>query len=219
MLDLLPLTVSNLILGAQHDAINQAVFVIAAVLLAEKKLLCIMSCCMIINNLLLNSSMSENQVVGGPNDFLPVLTHVTIKARSPWSVIASSDHDLVKTNNNNKIGHGYLVNCVLESAYYLTNLVSAKSFIVVLNAKSLSLDAIELEESMRAARLDSKVSQVEALRAQTGRSNYPYMEAEPGELTVEDVERFPSLYKDVVTKYTHLCFGISLYNQNRTISS
>ncbi|KAJ6975354.1 hypothetical protein NC653_031259 [Populus alba x Populus x berolinensis] len=88
---------------------------------------------------------------------------------------------------------------------------------------------------MRAARLDSKVSQVEALRAQTGhgpptrmrcmetnidgRSNYPYMEAEPGELTVEDVERFPSLYKDVVTKYTHLCFGISLYNQNRTISS
>ncbi|KAL3574093.1 hypothetical protein D5086_024706 [Populus alba] len=94
-----------------------------------------------------------------------------------------------------------------------------KSFIVVLNAKSLSLDAIEFEESMRAARLDSKVSQVEALRAQTGRSNYPYMEAEPGELTVEDVERFPSLYKDVVTKYTHLCFGISLYNQNRTISS
>lgn len=58
---------------------SQAVFVIAAVLLAEKKLLCIMSCCMIINNLLLNSSMSENQVVGGPNDFLPVLTHVTIK--------------------------------------------------------------------------------------------------------------------------------------------
>ncbi|KAG6752143.1 hypothetical protein POTOM_044362 [Populus tomentosa] len=101
----------------------------------------------------------------------------------------------------------------------------AKSFIVVLNAKSLSLDAIEFEESMRAARLDSKVSQVEALRAQTGhgpptrmrcmetnidgRSNYPYMEAEPGELTVEDVERFLSLYKDVVTKYTHLCFGIS----------
>lgn len=134
---------------------------------------------------------------------------------------------------------GYLVNCVLESAYYFTNLVSAKSFIVVLNAKSLSLDAIEFEESMRAARLDSKVSQVEALRAQTGHGpptrmrcmetnideKYRWqiklsnMEAEPGELTVEDVERFPSLYKDVVTKYTHLCFGISLYNQNRTISS
>jgi hypothetical protein len=62
----------------------------------------------------------------------------------------------------------YLVNCVLESAYYFTNLVSSKSFIVELNAKSLSLDVIEFEESMRAARLDSKVSQVQALRAQTG---------------------------------------------------
>jgi len=62
----------------------------------------------------------------------------------------------------------YLVNCVLESAYYFTNLASAKSFIVEVNAKSLSLDAIEFEESVRAASLDSKVSQVQALRAQTG---------------------------------------------------
>ncbi|KAF3966062.1 hypothetical protein CMV_009797 [Castanea mollissima] len=36
----------------------------------------------------------------------------------------------------------------------------------------------------------------------SGGSNYPYMDAEAGELTVGDVERLLSLYKDVVTKYT-----------------
>lgn len=39
----------------------------------------------------------------------------------------------------------------------------------------------------------------------TGGSNYPYMEADAGELTVKDVERLLRLYKDVVTKYTTLC--------------
>lgn len=43
----------------------------------------------------------------------------------------------------------------------------------------------------------------------TGRSNYPYMEAEAGELTVKDVERLLSLYKDVVTKYTTLCKAVT----------
>ncbi|KAF3946008.1 hypothetical protein CMV_027675 [Castanea mollissima] len=38
----------------------------------------------------------------------------------------------------------------------------------------------------------------------SGGSNYPYMDAEAGELTVGDVERLLSLYKDVVTKYTSL---------------
>ncbi|CAK7340083.1 unnamed protein product [Dovyalis caffra] len=169
----------------------------------REKLLCIMSCCRIINNLLLNASMSENHVLGGADDFLPVLIYVTIKARSPWRQ----------------------AKLVSESAYYLTNLVSAKSFIVELNAKSLSMDEFEFEESMQAAKLDSKVSQVEALQSKTdpgpstrmhgmetnidGRSNYPYMEAEPGELTVEDVERLLSLYKDVVTKYSRLCRAVS----------
>lgn len=56
---------------------------------------------------------------------------------------------------------------VSEPAYYFTNLVSAKSFIVQLDAKSLSMDEIEFEESMQAAKLDSKVSQLEASQAQT----------------------------------------------------
>lgn len=52
---------------------------------------------------------------------------------------------------------------VSEAAYYFTNLVSAKSFIINLNAKSLSIDEIEFEESMEAARLANKVSQIEPL--------------------------------------------------------
>lgn len=121
---------------------------------------------------------------------------------------------------------------ISEPAYYFTNLVSAKSFIVQLDAKSLSMDEIEFEEGMQAAKLDSKVSQLEALQAQTdpipstrmhgmkskidGRSNYPYMEAEPGELTVEDVERLLSLYKDVVTKYSSLCRAVRRPSATRT---
>ena len=51
---------------------------------------------------------------------------------------------------------------VSEAAYYLTNLVSAKTFISELNAKSLSIDQIEFEESMQAARVNSKEAQKEA---------------------------------------------------------
>jgi hypothetical protein len=42
------------------------------------------------------------------------------------------------------------------------------------------------------------------------------MEAEPGELTVEDVERLLSLYKDVVTKYSSLCRAVRHRSATRT---
>ncbi|XP_010999498.1 PREDICTED: vacuolar protein sorting-associated protein 9A-like isoform X1 [Populus euphratica] len=188
----------------------------------REKLHCIMSCCRIINNLLLNASMSENHVVGGADDFLPVLIYVTIKANPPQ--LHSNLKYIQLYRRQEKM--------VSEPAYYFTNLVSAKSFIVQLDAKSLSMDEIEFEESMQAAKLDCKVSQLEASQAQTdplpstrmhgmktnidGRSNYPYMEAEPGELTVEDVERLLSLYKDVVTKYSNLCRAVRHPSATRT---
>lgn len=50
----------------------------------------------------------------------------------------------------------------------------------------------------------------------TGGSNYPYMEAEAGELTVRDVERLLSLYKDVVTKYTTLCKAVRSFPPRKT---
>ncbi|CAK9182919.1 unnamed protein product [Ilex paraguariensis] len=144
---------------------------------------------------------------------------------------------------------------VSEEAYYFTNLVSAKSFIYDLDAKSLSIDDTEFQESMQAARLASRGAQIEPSLAldenaaltvpstrmhklkqiglapkldeiavllgqadsepsvrmheketcNTDWSSYPFMEAEAGELTVGDVERLLSLYKDVVKKYTNLC--------------
>lgn len=49
---------------------------------------------------------------------------------------------------------------ISEAEYYFTNLVSAKTFIADLNAKSLTMDEIIFEESMQAARLTSRVSSV-----------------------------------------------------------
>jgi len=47
---------------------------------------------------------------------------------------------------------------ISEAEYYFTNLVSATSFIVDLNAKSLSMDENKFEESMQAAKLMNKVT-------------------------------------------------------------
>lgn len=52
-----------------------------------------------------------------------------------------------------------------EVAYYFINLVSAKSFIVDLDGKSLSMDAVEFHESMEAAREAHKATGVEPLPA------------------------------------------------------
>ncbi|KAG6659127.1 hypothetical protein I3843_03G010800 [Carya illinoinensis] len=178
----------------------------------REKLSCIMNCCRVINNLLLNASMSENHVLAGLDDFLPVLIYVTIKANPP------------QLHSNLKFIQLYRrqAKLVSEAAYYFTNLVSAKEFIVDLSAKSLSMDEIKFEESMQAARSTNKEIQTEAsttllgqtdptptriqdkIRDLSGGSNYPYMDAKAGELTIGDVERLLSLYKDVVTKYTSL---------------
>lgn len=185
----------------------------------REKLLCIMNCCRVINNLLLNASMSENHVLAGADDFLPVLIYVTIKANPP------------ELHSNLKFIQLYRrqAKLVSEAAYYLTNLISAKSFIADLNARSLSINEIEFEENMQAARganklahnePDPAVEEMAARRRQgnpgpsftmndkerimKGRSTYPFIEAKAGELTVGDVERLLSIYKDVVDKFTHL---------------
>ncbi|PPR94709.1 hypothetical protein GOBAR_AA25966 [Gossypium barbadense] len=231
------------------------------------KLLCIINCSRVINNLLLNASISEDHVPGGADDFLPVLIYVTIKASSPPVIAKFDDYSLLASL------FGYILNpvyhkanppqlhsnlksiqlyrrqskLVSEAAYYLTNLVSAKSFILDLNAKSLSIEESEFMESMEAARLVNRVPQETVttidnrskfgklmdpgpstllhVKTQTningefdihGGSNYPYMEAEAGELTVGDVERLLSLYKDVVTKYTSLCNTVRHLSVSRT---
>ncbi|CAL5398722.1 unnamed protein product [Camellia sinensis] len=108
----------------------------------REKLLCILNCCRVINNLLLNASVSENRVPGA-DDFLPVLIYITIKANPP------------QLHSNLKFIQLYRrqAKLVSEAAYYFTNLVSAKSFIVDLDAKSLSINETEFQESMQTARL------------------------------------------------------------------
>lgn len=49
-----------------------------------------------------------------------------------------------------------------------------------------------------------------------GLSQYPFMQAEAGELTVGDVGTLLSLYKDVVTKYTNLCKAVKHLSISRT---
>ncbi|GKV35143.1 hypothetical protein SLEP1_g43448 [Rubroshorea leprosula] len=195
----------------------------------REKLLCIINCCKVINNLLLNASMSGNHVPGGADDFLPVIIYVTIKANPP------------QLHSNLKFIQLYRrqAKLISEAAYYLTNVVSAKSFIVDLNAKSLSIEEIEFEESMQAARLANKATLVEnppttfnteVFRTDPGPSKfldeketklkggskYPYMDAEAGELTVGDVEKLLSLYKDVVTRYTTLCSKVRHLSISKT---
>ncbi|XP_039037029.1 vacuolar protein sorting-associated protein 9A-like [Hibiscus syriacus] len=199
----------------------------------REKLLCIINCCRVINNLLLNASISEDRVLGGADDFLPVLIYVTIKANPPH------------LHSNLKFIQIYRMQSKLvsEEAYFLTNLVSAKSFIVDLNAKSLSIEESEFEESMQAARLVDRVPQETLITFDKrstlknitdpgssipmhkktksnfkGELNYPYMEVEAGELTVGDVERLLSLYKDVVSKYTSLCSTVRHLTVSKMVS-
>ncbi|XP_057973984.1 vacuolar protein sorting-associated protein 9A-like isoform X4 [Malania oleifera] len=119
----------------------------------REKLLCIMNCCRVINNLLLNASMSENLVLAGADDFLPVLIYVTIKANPPQ--LHSNLKFIQLYRRQEKL--------VSEVAYYFTNLVSAKSFIVGLDAGSLSMDETEFQKGMQAARMSHKVGLVTPL--------------------------------------------------------
>ncbi|KAK3038252.1 hypothetical protein RJ639_030861 [Escallonia herrerae] len=187
----------------------------------REKLVCILNCCRVINNLLLNASISED------------------RANPP------------KLHSNLKFIQLYRrqAKLVSEAAYYFTNLVSVKTFIIDLDAKSLSIGEAEFQESMQAARLARKRTGIELSHASdeiaasafppirmpndvkladslltmdemaalggltdakpsTSGSNYPYMEVEPGELTVRDVEKLLTLYKDVVKKYTNLCEAV-----------
>ncbi|QCD95411.1 hypothetical protein DEO72_LG6g104 [Vigna unguiculata] len=227
----------------------------ASLLLAEKellkinafkapheKLLSILNCCRVINNVLLNVAMSEH-VPAGADDFLPVLIYVTIKA-SPlvidlFLLVCHFQANPSKLHSNLKFIKLFRrqEKLISEAEYYFTNLVSATSFIVDLNAKSLSMDENKFEESMQAAKLMNKVTNESSSTCQMSQqqnnecsfsekmphkpnatgvfevlehgSNYPYMEAKSKGLTVGDVEMLLSDYKDLVNKYTILCKAIS----------
>ncbi|CAM8915421.1 hypothetical protein QQ045_027644 [Rhodiola kirilowii] len=178
------------------------------------KLLCILNCCRVINNLLLNASLSENRVIAGADDFLPVLIYITIKANPPQ--LHSNLKFIQLYRRQSKL--------ISEEAYYFTNLLSAKSFIYDLDAKSLSMDKLDFQESMEAAKSAQQMVPVEAhaamishhLTSIRGPPSYPFMNAQPDELTVGNVETLLSLYKDVVSKYTSLRRAVEHLNIHKT---
>ncbi|XP_072964177.1 vacuolar protein sorting-associated protein 9A-like [Typha angustifolia] len=178
----------------------------------REKLLCIMNCCQVINNLLLNVSMSMNRTPAGADEFLPILIYVTIKANPP------------QLHSNLKFVQFFRrqTKLVSEVEYYLTNLISAKTFITNLNASSLSMEESEYQKNMQAAKLASEVAVAvpsntlgsskdhapaisrHGKEIHTGGSRYPYMEENVRNLTPEDVKKLLGLYKQIVTRYTLL---------------
>lgn len=106
------------------------------------KLLCILRCCKVINNLLINVSVASKEDHPGADDFLPVLIYVTIKANPPQ--LHSNLSYIQRFRRQTRL--------VSESAYFFTNMLSVESFIMNLDAKSLSMDEIEYETNMESAR-------------------------------------------------------------------
>ncbi|THU50305.1 hypothetical protein C4D60_Mb06t18810 [Musa balbisiana] len=214
------------------------------------KLLCIMNCCRIINNLLLDISMTTNHTPAGADDFLPILIYVTIKAsslstyflpvlyillsKSSWwvgvycritytkKVYSAINANPPQLHSNLKFVQLYRKHSKLvsEVEYYLTNLISAKTFITNINASSLSIDESEFHRNMQLARLASEITVNEpsgTVQLSEGSppivrnkyiyvegNRYPFMEAEARDLRLEDVQQLLGLYKQVVTKYRKL---------------
>ncbi|XP_042454892.1 vacuolar protein sorting-associated protein 9A-like [Zingiber officinale] len=159
------------------------------------KLHCIMNCCRIINNLLLEISMTTNHKLAGADDFLPILIFTTIKANPPH--LHSNLKFIQLFRKHSKL--------VSEVEYYLTNLISAKTFIANINASSLSMDESEFNKNMQlvisanemtinepSAIVHSSEGKSSTLRSHGKEINakdyrYPFMEAKAQDPRFEDV--------------------------------
>ncbi|XP_058190878.1 vacuolar protein sorting-associated protein 9A-like isoform X1 [Rhododendron vialii] len=107
------------------------------------KLVCILNCCKVINNLLLNASIAENQNPPGADEFLPVLIFVTIKANPPQ--LHSNLLYIQRYRRQSRL--------VAETAYFFTNILSAESFILNIDANALSMGEAEFQNNMESARV------------------------------------------------------------------
>ncbi|XP_074378813.1 vacuolar protein sorting-associated protein 9A-like isoform X2 [Apium graveolens] len=105
------------------------------------KLVCILNCCKVINNLLLNASIASNENPPGADEFLPVLIYITMKANPPQ--LHSNLLYIQRYRSQSRL--------VSEAAYFFTKMVSAESFIMNIDAKSLSMEDTEFEKNMEFA--------------------------------------------------------------------
>ncbi|XP_052190743.1 vacuolar protein sorting-associated protein 9A-like [Diospyros lotus] len=106
------------------------------------KLVCILNCCKVISNLLINASIASNEDPPGADEFLPVLIYVTIKANPPQ--LHSNLLYIQRYRRQSRL--------VAESAYFFTNMLSAESFILNIDANALSMDETEFQSNMESAR-------------------------------------------------------------------
>jgi len=167
-----------------------------------------MSCCQVINNLLLNISMSNDRTLSGADEFLPILIYITIKANPPQ--LHSNLKFVQLFRRETKL--------VSEVEYYLTNLISAKMFIIDVNARSLSMEESEFQKHMESARLATKISVASPSSSQglptytrahkeetdLAGSRFPFMDSETESLSPGEVKQLHGLYRQVVTRYTLL---------------
>nr|XP_051207770.1 vacuolar protein sorting-associated protein 9A-like isoform X2 [Lolium perenne] len=139
------------------------------------KLLCVMSCCQVINNLLLNVSMSNDRTPSGADEFLPILIYITIKTLVPRSTrrrrrSTSKKKKTTLTSIPTKANPPHLhsnlkfvelfrreTKLVSEVEYYLTNLISAKMFILNVDGRSLSMEQNEFQMHMETAKLGTQI--------------------------------------------------------------
>lgn len=105
------------------------------------KLVCILNCCKVISNLLLNASIAAKENPPGADEFLPVLIYVTIKANPPQ--LHSNLLYIQRYRRQSRL--------VAEAAYFFTNMLSAESFVLNIDGKSLSMDEAEFERNMESA--------------------------------------------------------------------
>ncbi|KAJ3709229.1 hypothetical protein LUZ61_012934 [Rhynchospora tenuis] len=193
----------------------------------REKLTCIMNCCQVINNLLLNASESVHHAPAGADEFLPALIYITIKANPPQ--LHSNLKFVQLFRRETKL--------VSEIEYYLTNLISAKTFILNINAHSLTMEEDEFEKHMRDAKLaieqsttDSRPQMLDSDAVGSRRkgkeiiaeeARYPYLDANPEELTSEDVKILLGTYKQLVNRYTSLSAALRRLSldEDRLLSS
>ncbi|CAL9048588.1 unnamed protein product [Musa banksii] len=185
------------------------------------KLICILNCCKVINNLLLNASITSNENPPGADEFLPVLIYVTIKANPPQ--LHSNLLYIQRYRRQSRL--------VSEAAYFFTNILSAESFIWNIDAQALSMEEAEFQKKMQSARAhlmglstgtESQKSEPSQDTMERGlglmkanrepdntASDYPFLFASAGDLTVDDVESLLNCYKQLVLRYVALSRGLA----------
>nr|GME02512.1 vacuolar protein sorting-associated protein 9A-like isoform X1 [Ipomoea batatas] len=187
----------------------------------REKLLCILKCCKLINNLLLNVSATHDRLHGADN-FLPLLIYATIKANPPRLHSNLKYIQLYRRHAKLVSEAAYYFMSLASTKSFIFELdeksisMDETEFLENMKTAKLSTRQSRMELccpwddstsfQLLARESGKQIGEAVALECQTdlwksdssGESRYPFMEAEAGELAIEDVEKLLQAYKDVV---------------------